>query len=60
MIELNDGNIAVSQEKPNRICIIDSIKYEIVYDLRNEEFIKGIGALCKLNCFSFLFIWFSH
>ena len=57
MIELNDGNIAVSQEKPNRICIIDSIKYEIVYDLRNEEFIKSIGALEKLNCYSFLFIW---
>ena len=56
MIELSDGNIAISQRNPPRICIVDSVNFNNIIEIVDSEYISRWGALSVLNCNSFIYV----
>ena len=57
LIELTNGNIAVSKDDPPCIIIVDPVKFERIICISDNKYILGCGALCKLNDGSFLYAY---
>ena len=55
--ELDDGNVAISQDQPPRIYIINSSNFHIMKQITDVHIIRNSGSLCVLNYKSFLYLW---